>query len=329
MLNEGKKPYASPSIGVYCLANDAVIEWFQMFVRSFRHFNPRLPLTVIPYNTEVSQLKQLAAQFDFQLLPESAVAPFDALEPTVMQLGVHAGMFRKWASFFGDYDEFIFFDADIAVTLPLDEIFCAFAQCDRDFLYFDTDITMVYEPEFVAEMQAGFQSPGFNAGAYVSRKGVVSRERLWQKAAEAAAVRKMFRPIQDQPFLNYLMDTLPRRIAHVNTLLPKLSLKPWARARFQLDAEHDRMLDAEGRLMPFIHWAGCGYPTMVRPEIFLKFRTLGMTPIERMNYQRKFYRLRFQKKLKARLLKSKLFGSLLAARDRRTQEKQRRALPLV
>ena len=108
--------------GVYCLANDEFIEWFQMFARSLRHFSPTLPLTVIPYDTRIEQLQRLRSQFQFELVPEAEAARFDALEPKIMRMGRYAGMFRKWASFFGAYDEFMFLDSDIAVTMPLEEL---------------------------------------------------------------------------------------------------------------------------------------------------------------------------------------------------------------
>src|ERR1017187_9794853 len=162
--------------GVYCLANDEFVEWFQMFARSLRHFNPTLPLTVIPYDTRVERLKPLLSQFHCDLMPEAEAARFDALEPKVMNMGRYAGMFRKWASFFGRYDDFIFLDADIAVAMPLDDLFAAFAKSSCDLIYFDSDITNVYQWEHIAEMQVKHHSPGFNAGAFMSRKGVITEE---------------------------------------------------------------------------------------------------------------------------------------------------------
>jgi hypothetical protein len=91
------------------------------------------------------------------------------------------------------------------------------------------------------------------------------------------------------------MDTLRRRTAHVHTLLPELSLKPFVRLPLRRDERRDRIVDGEGRLMPFIHWAGCGFPTMVRPEIFLHYRTLGMAPGERLRYRARFYPLRWKR----------------------------------
>lgn len=303
--------------GVYCLANDDFIEWFQMFARSLRHFNPTLPLTVIPYNTKVERLKRLASQFHFDLVPESEAARFDALEARVMNQGRFAGMFRKWASFFGNYDEFIFLDADIAVTMPLDDFFVAFAKSAYDFIYFDLDLTHVYEQEYFAEMKAKYNSPIFNAGAFASRKGVITEELLWRTADAAAADRhKLKANSVDQPFLNYVFDTLPRHTAVFGALLPELAPMHWSTTPFHYDARLDRMLDTEGRQLPYIHWAGCHYPTMVRPEIFLQYRTMGMNGSERLCYYGDFYYRRGRRNLKNALLKFKPTASLVKLREK-------------
>ncbi len=299
-------PVTAPAkFGVYCLANDQAMEWFQMFVRSFRHFNPTLPLTIIPYNAKVAQLKLLASQFHFDLLPEAEVSRFDALETKIMKLGHHPAMFRKWAAFFGHYDEFIFFDADVAVTMPLDDLLQAFAGSSYDFLYFDTDIMRVYRPEHVADMQAKYHSPGFNAGTFASRKGVVTEAELWRMADAAVVDYHLLKPDQvDQPFLNYVFDTLPRRTVHVNTLRPEIA-PPRPQLFFRHDTRHERLLDAEGRQMLFIHWAGHNYPGMMLPEIFLQYRTLGMSDAERQRYRRYFCYRRLRNKLKRTLLRIK------------------------
>ena len=124
--------------------------------------------------------------------------------------------------------------------------------------------------------------------------------------AKAAAEGNLFEPMQvDQPFLNYVFDTLPRQMTHVNTLLPEISLKPWARVPFQLDTAHDRAQDAEGRQMPFVHWAGCHYPTMVRKEVFLHYRTRNMNTMERLWFYQQFFRQRWKKR----------FGEIVRRRD--------------
>jgi len=302
--------------GVYCLANDEFIEWFQMFFRSLRHFNPELPLTVIPYDNRVERLQPLAAQLGFDLLPEAGAARFDAVEAKGINMGRYAGMFRKWASFFGPYDEFIFLDADIAVAMPLEKLFAAFHKSAFDLVFFDTDITNVYEWDYIAEMQLKYHSPGFNAGAFMSRKGVVTEDVLWRVADTAAQDRRKLKSNHvDQPFLNYVFDTLPRRTTHHIAIMPELAKLPWARVGFRYDARQDRMMDAEDRQMPFIHWSGCHYLNMVRPEIFLKYRTLGLNFPEQIACLSSFYYRRFKRKLRTFLQERDLTAKLVQARD--------------
>jgi hypothetical protein len=117
--------------------------------------------------------------------------------------------------------------------------------------------------------------------------------------------------------LNYVFDTLPRRTTHHITLLPGLARTPWARVGFHYDARHDRMVDAEDRQMPFIHWSGCHYLNLVRPEIFLKYRTLGLNFPEQIRCRSDFYYRRWRRKLKNALLKSKLTAAWIERRERR------------
>ena len=147
-------------------------------------------------------------------------------------------------------------------------------------------------------MIARYGSPGFNAGAFGSRKSVMSETLLWQCAERAATQRHLFEPMQvDQPFLNYVFDTLPGGMISLHELLPNITPKPWARVPFRVDFETSRATDEAGCQMPFIHWAGCHYPTMVRKEIFLYYRTLEMNFWERLWYHQRFYRHRWKKRV--------------------------------
>lgn len=85
--------------GVYCLANDHALEWFQAFVRSLRKFNPALPLTVIPYNREMSRLKALQETFRFSVMDEATASRFDAIAPRVAGQNNPGGTFRKLCCF--------------------------------------------------------------------------------------------------------------------------------------------------------------------------------------------------------------------------------------
>jgi hypothetical protein len=309
---------ANKTIGVYCLANDVVIEWFEMFLRSYQLQNAALPLTVIPYDGNISRVRALQSQFRFDLMDEAQCAKFDELALRTMGSLHAAGMYRKLACFFGAYDEFIFLDSDIAVTTPLQWSFDAFAKSDYDFVYFDFDIDAAYKPAFAAKMIAEYHSHGFNAGAFMSRKGVFRETELWPLADAAAKVRDgLITGTIDQPYFNYIMDVTGRRQAHIDTLLPKLARKAFARQPFHFDPLTRRATTPDGKLLTFIHWCGCVHPTMFRPEIFLHYRTLGLIAAERRRYLRTFYYLRFRRKLKQRLLKYKLSSKLVEWREKR------------
>lgn len=306
-------------VGVYCLANDEALEWFQAFVRSFRKFNPTLPLTVIPYNKSIAKLQSLQVPFNFSLMDEVTASRFDAIAHRVAGRNIPGGTFRKLCCFFGPYDTFLFLDSDIVVASDLEPLFQAFAKSATDFVYFDTDLAMVYTPEFAQTMVAEYGSPGFNSGAFLARRDSVTEAEIMRAVASGETIRDHFSIWGEQPFLNYLFDVTRRRLVHAVELVPEITEKPWARQSFHFDEQQECYLDAVGRTMPFIHWPGCEWPTMVRPEVFLRFRTLGMTDAERRRYRREFFYRRFRRKLKERLLAFKLFATLLAIRDKRTR----------
>jgi len=140
---------------------------------------------------------------------------------------------------------------------------------------------------------------------------------LWRTAEASAPDREKFNLMHvDQPFLNYVFDMLPRRKTALSTFLPAYAPYRASDAGFHYDAVQDQMLDAAGRQMPYIHWAGCQYPTMARPEIFLKYRTLGMNSAERFRYLVDFYWRRGRRTLKNSLQKFKPTASLLALREK-------------
>jgi len=308
---------SATKFGVYCLANDVVIEWFEAFIRSYQLDNAALPLTVIPFNGNISRLKALQARFRFDIMPEAECCRFDALASRVMGIDRMAGTYRKFACFFGPYDEFLFLDSDIVVTTPLTPLFEAFLKADYDFVYFDYDMDMVYKPALAARMVADYGSHGFNTGAFLSRKSLLHYEELFTLAGEAATMRNGLLPdLLEQPFFNFAMDLSRCRMTGMATLLPELAPKIWARQPFQFDRKHRLARTPDGKILPFIHWPGCGHPMMVRKEIFLEYRTLGMTFLERFNYKWGFYYRRGRRKLKQALLKFKLSAKLVQLRER-------------
>jgi lipopolysaccharide biosynthesis glycosyltransferase len=312
------------SIGVYCLANDNALEWFQAFVRSLRKFNPTLPLTVIPYDANIERLKTLRDQFQFSLMDEATYVRFDSVASRVAGQNNPGGTFRKLCCFFGEYDTFLFFDSDIAVTMGYDGLFEDFQNASFDVAYFDVD-HLVFKLPFARKMMAQYCVYGFNTGAFMSRKNALNEEEILTAVASGEKVRDQFAIWGEQPFLNYLFQVSRRRLIHAHALMPQLTFKPKSWMPFKYDAASGHFLDPEEAHFPFIHWANEEYPTMHQQGVFLKFRTLGMTPSEKRRYYLEFFYRRFRAKSKAYLRRTGLFARLLDKRDAWLAEKHKNA----
>jgi hypothetical protein len=308
-------------IGVYCLANDEVLEWFQGFVRSFRKFNPTLPLTIIPYNTAMARLKTLQAQYNFTVMAEATACRFDVVAPRVAGLKIAGGTFRKLCCFFGEYDTFLFLDSDIVVTSRLEPLLRLFETVTGDFVYFDTDISMVYTPEFARKMVMEYGSPGFTSGSWLARHGILSETEIMAAVESGEKVRDGFAIWGEQPFLNYLLDVSRCTRLPIGAILREASNLPWANTILRPDPLNGGYLDAARRPTPFLHWPGSEWPTMPRPEIFLRFRTLGLGGGERLGYRLYFYYRRWRANLKATLQNSPWFAGWVARREARLRKK--------
>jgi hypothetical protein len=280
--------------GVYTLANDVVIEWFHAFIRSFRKTNPHLPLTVIPYNEKISRLKELQKQFNFEIMDGTLVQHYDALADKVRVIKKEAGTFRKFACFSGKYREFLFLDADIVVLMGLDRLFDAFSKSAAQFVYFDTAIGACYKENFAAVMVPEYGSPAYNSGAFFSRRETITESQIYAIADKATAICEGFAMGTEQPFINYVTDLCRLRHADISAFAPELAIFIWARQPIIYDWKTDSAKNGTGQLMAFIHWPGCAYPTMVKPEIFLRHRTSGLSLPARIWYVLVFYLHRYR-----------------------------------
>jgi hypothetical protein len=308
-------------IGVYCLANDGVFEWFQAFVRSLRKFNPTLPLTVIPYNSSVARLKALQPQFNFSVMEESVANRFDGIAHRVAGQRLPGGTFRKLCCFFGGYETFIFLDSDIVVTSKLEPLLRKFETASGDFVYFDADIAMVYKTEFARQMVAEYGSAGFTSGSWMARRGSITESEIMTAVESGEKIRDEFSIWGEQPFFNYLFDVSRRVRLPIGALTPEISNIPWPNSIFRHDAVNDVYFDGARRPIPLLHWPGCEWPTMYRADVFLRYRTLGMNSGERWCYTLNFYYRRFRANLKERMKKSRWFTDWVARRDERRRRK--------
>lgn len=268
--------------GLYCLANDAVLDWTLAFLESLRAYNPGVELVVIPFDERIDRLAAVAPVYDFVLLDKPEL--FTALDAVGRALhpGSRIGekMFRKFAAFHGTHEHFLFLDSDIIVLTALDPLMDQLLASRSDFIFFDTSPDWAYaDPAFLRMMRREYGSREFAAGAMVSRKGFLGVDDLTAVCAEKDRLRKVFPSgVFDQPYWNYLVDRKKARVAAAYEIIPGLASGLWAAEPVDLGAKQLRenataQVTRRGKLVPFLHWAGyrCDN-TMPNLELFLHFR---------------------------------------------------------
>jgi len=285
--------------GVYCLANDAVLDWTLAFLESLRAYNPSTGLVVIPFDDRVDRLGALASTYDFALLDLPEL--FNALDGIGRAIypTAHRGekMFRKFAAFYGPFEHFLFLDADIVVLLALEPLMRRLVEGCADFIFFDTAPGWVYaDPVFRQTMQREHGSRLFSNGAFVSRRGFIGVDELSAACDERDRLKQVFPQwVYDQPYMNYVVDMKGAKLAASYDIAPELFPGIWAAGPVDVSASQLRRLGAsqvtrDGKTLPFLHWAGfrCDY-RMPNLDFFLHFRLqAAQSWMERMRCRYRF-----------------------------------------
>jgi hypothetical protein len=278
--------------GAYMLANDYVFDWAAAFLESFRVHNPDLPLYLIPFDDRCDEIAGLASKYQFETFEHES---FDVLESIgeKLELGVTPSgphWFRRFASFWGPLDEFIYLDCRMVVLADVEPLIQAMDTYDCDFLHFEGGLDQVYDPGPVrTELVRDRRAQGFNSGRWVTRKGLFSRARLQEVATELEQHRdQMNRRNTDQFFLNYLVHTGDVRYASVHDLMPEVSRLTWPRVPGTIyNDQGEYKVWSHGRpehntTVVFLHWAGIGRsPGMERRWLFRRFWFRSKSFVER------------------------------------------------
>jgi len=253
--------------GIYFSANDQVFNWTLAFLKSFRQFNPTLPLYWIPFNEESGRIKSLAEEFNFQTFTDHSFSELEALGQA-FELG-HTSYgkywFRRYAAFWGPLDVFMYLDARQLVLADLNPILEIIEQEKVDFLYYDLAIGQVYEPGMLRQkFLVGKVGRGFNSGRWASKKNLFSKEELLALGYESLADRDQLNPRNtDQAFINYCMDAKPQlKTAHIAEFLGGYVHQAWAGQRGRIYQKDDAYywwdyggLEHKKKVI-LLHWAG-------------------------------------------------------------------------
>jgi hypothetical protein len=126
-----------PSFGIYTLANDAVFDQCVALLNSIeRNVSSEIPICVIPYNRNIEKIRQEIATrknvtfFDNWLAIErwdnffNSIWHFHPRTNAKTNRSSWYGGFghRKFAAFDGNFDQFVFYDADTLAMKSIDKI---------------------------------------------------------------------------------------------------------------------------------------------------------------------------------------------------------------
>lgn len=271
----------APRWGIFCLANDLVLEWALALLESLREFAPGLPVRVIPYDERQQELgRRLAA---------AGHAPFDHPEVEALhRLGRRfypddefaARGFRKLAAFSGPFERFFLLDSDVLALSPLGELIAAVERSPADLVHFDTDPDQVYRPGPLRDaLVAGGRGRGFNAGLLIGRRGLLDAARMATTLADLGSDwPRLLVPNAEQPFLNLYADRCGLRLAAAHELVADACSTCWpAVGRIERAGGAWRLRDSgrwdEGWRLLFAHWAGHRLaPAMPNREVWETFR---------------------------------------------------------
>jgi hypothetical protein len=139
------------AVGIYTLANDAVFDQLVALLNSIEvNVSPDIPVCVIPYNDKIDKVKQeIKSRKNVTLFENSAsIQRWDnfgndvcAVHPAVQQgqslrkTWNRIPLLRKLCAFDGEFEKFVFYDADSLAMRPIDNLL---AELDNyDFIFDD------------------------------------------------------------------------------------------------------------------------------------------------------------------------------------------------
>ena len=279
-----------PEEGIICLANDGVVEALRALCRSIRVHDPGRHVTVIPFDDQLAQTRDVLDAFGFDLFQDESLARMEALGHRYWPDGaLPPHVMKKFCAFWGPYERFLFLDADIVLLRSAEPYFAAFRDSGADFMYFRPDIENVYRPGPVREtMIEQYGTAAFNSGTFLGRRGALTPERVEELEREARPLRHGFVDNLEQTFANFCVDAAGLRKIDGQTV-------PYAVAgalmRVRREGADWVMRDARvpeemGRPVGIMHWAGYATgPYMPYRRMFLDYRLPDTPATGKLAYQ--------------------------------------------
>ncbi|MEN3305244.1 MAG: hypothetical protein V7603_1446 [Micromonosporaceae bacterium] len=282
------------SQGVYFLANDTVLDQTLGFLNSFRTYNPDIPLCLVPFADDDTQIRSHAQRYRFTVWSDDAVLRRCDEISQAFHDGATAGQYRKLAMWTGDFDEFIYIDTDTIVLEPVD---FAFHHLGRyDFLTSHSNYPHLRQwvwrdsIETTGALTAEQIAFAANTGFIVSRAGLLDPAKVAADlAAPLALASHMTLLCAEQPLLNYLIVTSGRPYSSLSLVAaqtgdPDIPLEQWAGGDIGR-VEEGRLVPLDCRRVLLVHWAGewqrvrSEGGTVPYHELWQHYRAMGDRPL--------------------------------------------------
>jgi len=251
--------------GVYFLANDRLIDMTIAFLNSFRKHNPAIPLCFIPFDDCATQVAALAERYQFSIFSNSA-ALGQCDEISLQCLGRANGIYRKLALWEGEFDEFVYMDADTVVLASVEFVFDFLA--DYDFVNSHSNLPHLRQwvwkdsIESAGRLTAEQIAYSANMGFIASRKEALPLGDVIEKLPAALELHPHMELFcKEQPLLNYLFVTSGRPYTSLLTLWKErgrpreIALERWAGGRIGFVWAGRILFPRRPRVL-LVHWAG-------------------------------------------------------------------------
>ncbi|MCS6791708.1 MAG: methionine synthase [Oscillatoriaceae bacterium SKYG93] len=253
------------SRGIYILANDKVIDNAIALLESIRLYDSETPVVMIPYDNNYTTIaKVVTTAYGVKIYENLHLV--ESIIERARQLWKYRNptqgfqLLRKFACWFGCFDEFLYLDTDIIVFEKIIDtlnylsdwdFICCDYQANTGIQHVFTD--KVLEDKIFTEQEL---QDIFNAGFWGSKKNLFSLEELFEVIGECASMPEYFYwSYLDQSLLNYLvLKRIPR---HFN-LVRRADNVPgsWAGSK-HFKFEGGRLYDSiTNKPLQYLHWAG-------------------------------------------------------------------------
>jgi hypothetical protein len=252
--------------GIYTVANDRMAQFLETFLVSVRRAMPTIPVCIIPFDDSLERTKELAKLHNATLMEPSAV--WDEIGLNIYgQQEYRPGIpayryFRKFNSFDGPFDKFCFMDANSILLQPLGDSFAGYLD-SYDFIFAKHSGPNRTIKSEAAQQVLQLLSPklrsGFNAGFFLSRKGVIDPGNA-RVLGSNPRLRRFFGKAPEQAFLAWYIAVCGVRHAMMGEIDTTAQTGFWG-TRFSVEKRDDGCYyftegPSVGRRVYFLKWTG-------------------------------------------------------------------------